>query len=132
MGREVAGREAGRDAERGADVHRQRRRLCQRRGALPLRVGDLVPPARAHVQSDVTEQIEGRLEALVRVAFVQETDDEVAALIDQPLLQFAADVLDRGAIRLREVQLLQLGIQLTESGSDPAVECLDLRGHGSR
>lgn len=69
----VAGREAWRYAERGAELHGQRRRLRQRRLRLTGLLRDAVPLAGGHAESYVAQYIEASIEALVRVALGEQT-----------------------------------------------------------
>ena len=123
VGGEVAGGEARGHPHRCAQVQGQRRGLAQRRGALLRpRPGDLVAPAGGHVESDIRQHVEGGLEALVRVAFLEQRDDEAPALLDQLVFAGCAHTFNRRAVGLGEVQFLEPGVQLNKRAAHPRIE----------
>ncbi len=130
--REVARREARHDADRRADVQPERGRLLVRRALLARGIRQLVAAERRHVQAEIAEHVEGLVEALVGVALVRERADEDAPLLEDLRLELVADALDVRAVFLREVQLLELGVELDERGADPRVERFDVPAHRPR
>ena len=120
------------DADRRTDVQAQGRRLLMRRALFACGIRQLVTPERSHVQTEVTEDVEGLVEALVGVALVREGADENAPLLEDSRLHVVADAVDVRAVRLREVRLLERGVELDERGADPRVERFDVRAHRPR
>ncbi len=106
-------------ADGGTEVHRERRRLDERRGPLAARFGDLVAAARGHVVADVAEQFEGQVEPLVGVALLEERDDQLAAFVDQLRLQILADAAYVAAVVLLGVAVLQRRVEVDEPAPDP-------------
>ena len=130
--REVRRREAWRHAERGADVHRERRRLRKRRLVLARRVRQLVPPQRGEIQADVAEHAEGGGKSVAGVALGQQRDDVHVAFVAQLRLQMAAGSDHVGPIVLREVEILELRVDVHEGTANPPVEGVGVRTHGVR
>jgi hypothetical protein len=118
----VAGRKARRDAEGSAQMHGQGGRLLKRRAAFPLGVSYFVTAASAHVLSDIAQQVEGTLEALVRITLGQQINDVLAALVLQLPLKLGPAKFHRGPVILSEVELFEGRIQLAETRSYPVVE----------
>jgi hypothetical protein len=100
--------------------------------ALPGRVRELVAAQRGHVQAEVAEHVERLVEALVRVALVGERAHEDTPLLEDLRLQVVTDSVDVRAVFLREIQLLEGGVELDERGADPRVECVDVLAHRPR
>ncbi len=130
--REMARREPRDDADGRADVQAERRRFLVRRALLASRVRQLVTSERGHVQAEIAEHVERLVEAFVGVALVRQRADEDASLLEDLLLQIVSDPLDVGAILLREVLLLERGVELDERGADPGIECFDVSAHRAR
>ena len=127
--REVRRGEAWRHAERGADVHRERRRLRKRRLVLARRIRQLVPPQRGEIQADVAEHVEGGGKSVAGVAFGQQRDDVHVAFVAQLRLQIAAGADHVGPIVLREVEILELRVDVHEGTANPAVEGVRVVAH---
>ena len=129
--REMRGREARRHAERRADMERQRRRFDEGRFLLAVGIGELVAPERAHVEPDIAEHAKAALEAFAGIPLALQVDDVAVTLVAQLRLQRIADALDVGAILLREIEVLQRGVDLHEAGADPPVERLGPDAHSA-
>src|SRR5262245_42827131 len=81
------------------------------------------------IHADVAEHPEAALEALTRVAFGEQGDDVHVPLVTQALLDRIAAPDDGRPVVLGKVELFQLGIQLDEAGTDPAVERVCVTAH---
>ncbi len=92
-------------------------------------IRQLVAPKRRHVETEVAENVEGLVEALVGVALVRERPDEDAPLLEDLRLEVVAHAVDVRAVVLREVRLLERGVELDERGADPRVERFDVSAH---
>ena len=75
VGGQVPGRESRRHAQRCADVQGQGGRLRERRPLFARRVGELVPPQCAEVQTDIAQNAKGAVESLAGVALGEQGDD---------------------------------------------------------
>ena len=125
-------REPRDDADGRADVQAERGRFLVRRALLARRVRQLVTAERRHVQAEIAEHVEGLVEALVGVALARERADEDASLLEDLLLQIVAHAFDVRAILLREVLLLERGVELDERRADPRIEGFDVSAHRGR
>ncbi len=87
---------------------------------------------RRHVEAEIAEHVEGLVEPLVGVALVRERANERAPLLEDLRLEVVADPLDARAVLLREVHVLERGVELDERRADPRVEGFDVPAHRRR
>ncbi len=89
-----------------------------------------MPSARAHVEAHVAKQIEATVKAFVRIALIEQVDDIASPFLHQLLLDGVANRLHGRPVLLGKVDLFELGIYFSESGTDPAIESGYMRCYG--